>query len=375
MTPTPDLHHLAGIDTRPHPTVSLYLALDQSRDGRLGSLAQLTKLKEHEEQDNGGARAWSLAADDLERIQRFVEELPLGAERGLALFACQEAGLFSAHTLPVAVPNLMELGPGPYLRPLAALAGDFCPSLVVVMDRRRARFFAGQLGELEELEELELASEETSTQRDGGQGRAGDKRTSRRADEALAKLCKDVGGTLMEAFRPGGYRQLLVGGSKSAFEALVPGLHPYLAERLVGTFSCEAGAGLGQVAQEVLRLQPAARRVRQERLLAKLADNLGPGGQAATGLNQVLAALHGGQVHTMFVRRGGTAPGGSCPSCNRLRHTAGACPLCGEEMTPVADVINLAVAQALASGAALEQVDGDSALDGLDGVAALLRYA
>ena len=44
-------------------------------------------------------------------------------------------------------------------------------------------------------------------------------------------------------------------------------------------------------------------------------------------------------------------------------------------MTRVDDIVNLAVVRALDSGAALEQVDGPSDLDGMGGVAALLRYA
>ncbi|MBU1156424.1 MAG: hypothetical protein KJ921_11260, partial [Proteobacteria bacterium] len=77
----------------------------------------------------------------------------------------------------------------------------------------------------------------------------------------------------------------------------------------------------------------------------------------------------------LFVRRGHTASGGCCPSCGRLRHVAGRCPICNQAMTQVDDVVNLAVAGALVGGARLEQIDGDSPLDELGGVAALLRYA
>jgi peptide chain release factor subunit 1 len=44
-------------------------------------------------------------------------------------------------------------------------------------------------------------------------------------------------------------------------------------------------------------------------------------------------------------------------------------------MTPVDDVINLAVAAALGSGAAVEELPGQSPLNQLGNVAALLRYA
>jgi peptide chain release factor subunit 1 len=44
-------------------------------------------------------------------------------------------------------------------------------------------------------------------------------------------------------------------------------------------------------------------------------------------------------------------------------------------MTPVTDVVNLALAKAIESGATLEQIEGQSKLDELDEIAALLRYA
>jgi peptide chain release factor subunit 1 len=196
-----------------------------------------------------------------------------------------------------------------------------------------------------------------------------------RNGEAASRFYREAAGALLDLFSRGGFQELYVGGARGAVEGLAQALHPYLAERLGGTFVMDAGAPAAEVAAEVARLQPAARRQRQERLLSRLADNLGPGGQAATGLNQVLAALHRGQAHTLFVRRGYTAAGGSCAACGRLRHVDGECPLCGQEMTPVADVVNLALAQALTSGAVLEQIDGDSPLDDLEGIAALLRYA
>ncbi len=374
MNHTIDLHQLAGIDTRPHHTLSLYLALDASREGRLQALAQMVKSKEQQMSGNGSVKTWKSLEPDIALLTRYVEELPLGPDRGLALFTCSAQGVFSAHTLSVVVPNLMELGPAPYIRPLAALAGDHCRTLVVLLDKRRARFFEGFLGHLVEREELELASEAAPVERDGDRGRAGDTRTSRRAEEAVIRLFKDINQKIVEVFDSKKCQQLMVGGTKGALDGFLSQLPQSLAERLGGSFNCEAGATISQVNQEVGLAQPAARRVRQERLLAILADNLGPGGQAATGLNQVLAALHAGQVHTLFVRRGFTADGGSCPSCGRLRHVAGKCPLCNEEMTPVSDVVNMAVARAIESGATLEQIEGDSKLDELGEIAALLRY-
>ncbi|MFH1057118.1 MAG: hypothetical protein V1797_00400 [Pseudomonadota bacterium] len=375
MLDTSDMRRLAEINTHPHLTWSLYLALDQSRETRLLSLNQMFKRKEQQLFGNGSSPDPKTFAAEQNRITRYVEELPTGPNRGLALFACSHCGLFETFTFPVSIADQLQVGSAPYIRPITALAGDLCRAVTVLLDQRRARFFMSFLGQAQELEQAQADNPELSQERDGDQGRAGDNRIARKAEEAQTRLYKQVNQTLMELFRDSRCRELVVGGSKVRVEHFIPHLHPYLAQNLAGSFTLDIGASPAAVAEQTAAVQATARRQRQERLLSNLADNLGPGGQAATGLNQVLASLYEGRVHTLMVRRGFTAVGGACPGCGRLRHVADDCPICGQTMAPVEDIVNLALAQALDSGAALEQVDGPSALDDLGGVAALLRYA
>jgi peptide subunit release factor 1 (eRF1) len=370
-----ELRRLAELDSGPQPTLSLYLALDQSREARLLSLVQMLKRQEHKMAEAGQGEAWRGMAGDVDKCARLVEELPAGPHKGLALFACSEAGLFKTYTLPLSVPNLLTVGASPYILPLTALAGDHPRALTVVLDRRKARFLLSHLGAVEEIKDLALANEQAPQGRDGDQGRAGDSGLNRRAEEGLARYLKQVVATLMAEFEARACRQLFLGGSKAAVEALQAQLHPYLAAKLGATFICEAGAPLSQLAEQVSQAQAEAGRQRQAKLLATLGENLGGRGQAAPGLIESLAALHEGRVHTLFVRRGFTHAGGACPACGRLRDQAGPCSLCKAEMTPVEDVVNLAAARALDSGAALVQVEGPSPLDAMGGMAALLRYA
>ncbi|MBU1274816.1 MAG: hypothetical protein KJ720_05520 [Proteobacteria bacterium] len=369
------LHQLASIRTTPYPTLSLYLALDQSREQRLLALGDMIKRKEQQLSGNGAAALWSAMSDDLQKVGRLVEELPASPGRGLAVFACAQTGLFESLNLEVPLDNLLETGPAPYIRPLAALAGDLRPTLAVLLDGKRARFFRCFLGTAEELSEAEIINDAAPSLEGGGQGRTGDSHLSRKSGQARTRYLKDVAAQARGLVDQSGFEHLVLGGLRSVVDELGEQLHPYLEERLAGGFSLEVTAGPSQVAQEVVQVLQESRRLRQETLLANLADNLGPGGQAATGLNQVLGALFEERVHTLFVRRGLTASGGCCPSCGRLRHVAGVCPICNQAMTPVDDVVNLAVAGALVGGARLEQIDGDSPLDELGGVAALLRYA
>ncbi len=375
MQHTQEIHRLATLDTRPHATVSLYLGLDRSRDGRLTNLGQLLKDAEQHLGGNGNAEAWESLRPDLEWATRLVEELPLGPERGLAMFSCSAQEVNEVFTLPLVVPNLLEVGPVPYIRPLAALAGDHGQTMAVLVDKRQVRFFEGFLGMLAEREDLEMASEPPEIQRDGDRGRAGDSRLGRRAEELTARLYKEAAAQLLERCQAGKCQQVVIGGARGATELFKEFLHPYLLDRLAGVFNLDVAAPLAELQKKVAEVQLGHRRQRQQGMLKSLQEGLGPGGKVATGLNQVLAALYEGQVHTLFLRRGYRPAGGSCPSCGRLRHVAGKCPLCGRQMTPVNDVANLAVASALSQGANLEQIEGASPLDDLGGIAALLRYA
>jgi peptide chain release factor subunit 1 len=370
-----ELRRLAELDSGSLPTLSLYLALDQSRETRLLALGQMFKRQEQKMVEAGQAEAWRAMAADVERSTRLVEEMPAGPHKGLALFACAGADLFQTYALPLSLPNLLSVSASPHLLPLTALAGDHPRALTVVLDRRRARFLLSHLGAVEELKDLALANEQPPQVRDGDQGRAGDSGLTRRAEEGLARYLKQVVAVLMAEFESRACRELFLGGSKGAVEALQAQLHPYLAAKLGGVFVCEAASPLSQLADEVAQAQAQAGRVRQQKLLATLGENLGGKGQAAPGLVESLAALHEGRVHTLFVRRGFSHPGGACPECGRLRDQAGTCPLCKTEMTPVEDVVTLAAARALESGASLVQVGGPSPLDAMGGMAALLRYA
>lgn len=375
MLDTNDLRRLAEMDTHPHPTLSLYLDLGQSREARLLSLGQMFKRKEQQLADNGKAPALKVLGQEQERVTRLVEELPVGPHRGLALFACQPRDLFSVYTFPLNLADRLELDPNPYIRPLVALAQDHCRALIVLLDQRQARFFLGHQGELEELATARVDNPGLSLERDGSQGRAGDNQVARKNEEGLSHYYKQINQTLMDLMRERDCRELILGGSKTRLEHFAPQLHPYLAQRLAGSFILDRSASPAAVAEQARAVQAQARRRRQERLLQNLADNLGPNGQAATGLNQVLASLYENQVHTLLVRKGFATPGGACPACGRLRHVDGPCPLCGQTMHPVGDIVNLALARALDSGAEVEQVEGASALDQLGGIAALLRYA
>lgn len=375
MISTGQLHDLTQTNLSPHPILSLYLALDQPREARMQSFAQLTDKLKKILGNNGTAPVWEGLLPDVEQARRYLEEHPSGNEKGLALFSCVPAGYFNAYSLPVSVSDQMKIGPYPYIRPLTWLTRDYAPGLTVLLDSRQARMFLENDGEIEELADYTVRAEDPALEGTGDRGRTGDSHLSRRADQAALGFFREVTADLKDLMRERNCRNLVLGGTRGAVDALLEELPPHLAVRVTGTFSLECNASPSQVEQVTAKVRADSRLRRQEALLANLQDNLGRGGQATTGLNEVLASLYEGRVHTLLVTEDFSHDGGICTGCGRLRHVAGQCPICDARMTPVDDVINLAVAAALNSGAAVEEVPAGTPLDQMGNVAALLRYA
>lgn len=375
MLDTTNVQRLAQVDTHPHDILSVYLSLANPREMRGLALGEMLKQKENQLASGGSADQWNSIADDRKRIVRYVDELPMSPGRGLALFSCSAANFFEAFSLSTTVPNVLEVGPVPYIRPLAALANDLQHCLTLLVDRKSVRFFDSFMGYTKELERPGFGPDAPFFERDGGQSRAGDNQVGRWEDQMVSRFYKEVAAEARSIFKTMNFEQMVIGGSRRAVEEFSEGLPNGLQGKLVGTFTLDTGSTVSQVSDAVAEVQEIARGRRQAALLQALTENMGPGGKAAVGLNQVLASLYEGQIRTLFVKRGQQASGGACPECGRLRHVAEVCPICGQPMTHVGDVVNLAIAKALDSGARLEQVSESKMLDEMGGIAAMLRYS
>lgn len=95
------------------------------------------------------AQRESLRAD-AERAMGIASRAPQFQGRGVAMFACSQAGLYEELILPGPVRNRAVVDARPYLRPLLALAQADPRYAVVVVDTKQAWLYHFQLGRLEE---------------------------------------------------------------------------------------------------------------------------------------------------------------------------------------------------------------------------------
>jgi peptide subunit release factor 1 (eRF1) len=242
----------------------------------------------------------------------------------------------------------------------------------VVMDNQRARLLVSQLGSVVEV--ADLVEEGPSLTHGGGWAQM---RIQRQHDAHVLWHAGAVAQATQLAMDQFGARWLLVAGTPDVLVDYRNQLPPATAQRLAGEFKVMATATQSEIAAAAAPEQEQVE-AREEMALVNWLIHESPGGKAAWGLSNVLAALGEGRVMTLAVLDTYRAPGGQCSASARLySESEGTCADCGQELTPVEDVVDLALEQAHRQGAELELVRSPQARARLSEnapIAAKLRY-
>jgi peptide chain release factor subunit 1 len=308
---------------------------------------------------------------DLERV---AAELGNGAgtkgAHGLAIFSASAAGLFEILRLPEPVDHEPVISDTPYLAPLSSLAdsGRWC---VVLVNRRTARLFCGSS---DALEEVALVDDEVRNKHDqGGWSQANYQRS---VDKDVQDHLKHVAEVVFEEMRSEMPQGVIVGGPQETVADFEGTLHPYLRERLAGRIDIDvensspedvrrtAAERIGEVARE-----------REDKALSRLAELYGSNGRAASGLADVLVAVHEQRVEVLLVDRGYTAPGVCCPKCGFLGGKGFAeCPADGTPVERRDDVVEAAIERAITQSAEIHVLRDRPELASHGHIAAILRF-
>src|SRR3954452_5633140 len=372
------LRRLAEADVGGAKVLSLFLNLDprefatpparstevRSLLDRAGRLVQ----KEAERLDH--QQKESLRAD-LERVQA---EIGNGAgtkgAHGLAVFSCSAAGLFEVLRLSEAVDHEPVISDTPYLAPLSSVdqGEQWC---VVLVNRRSARLLCGSR---DALEELALVEDDVHGQHEqGGWSQA---RYQRSVDKGVQDHLKHVAEVVFLHMKNDLPQGVIVGGPQETVTDFEAALHPYLRERLAGRIDIDVeNSAIEDVRRMAGEKIAAAAREREDQALSRLAELFGSNGRAASGLDDVLGAVHEQRVEVLLVDRGFTAPGVCCPQCGFL---GGAeittCPADGTRVEPRDNVVEAAIERAITQSADVQILRDRPELASHGHVAAILRF-
>jgi peptide subunit release factor 1 (eRF1) len=309
---------------------------------------------------------------DLERVRERLRNSPeWEGARGLAVFASEPAGLFQVLRLPRPVQHKVAIADTPCVEPLAQIgAGE--PWWLVLVDRRRVRLLAGTI---DGLVEVWRQDDEIHGQHDqGGWSQA---RYQRSVDKEAEDHLRGVDDELQRRLRDTRVAGILLGGPSETTQQLKGLLHADVARCVKGRFDIDVWNSSADAVLEAARpvLDELTAR-RDEELLQRIEEGVGTGGRAATGLPDVLLAVHERRVDTLVVREGLTAKGTRCPQCGWLGVSAGAqCPADGVTTEPVGNVVEVAVARTFAQDGRVRYLPPTHpGLERLDAIAALLRF-
>jgi peptide chain release factor subunit 1 len=315
------------------------------------------------------------ARADLDRIVRLAHDLRGNGARARAVFACSSQGFWREYDLPPQLSGTQLLVNRHFhLKPIAQLLGAF-PSLgVVLVDRHRARLFDLRLGELNEREGF-FHPLSRRGRGDGFAGYDGGHAERRVADEARQHF-KFVADFLKDALEKGAFEKWILGCQDTHWSQFEPQLHPYVSQKLLGRFAAElAHVSREEIRAHAERIFADSQQVRCSEAVRETLGHARGNGRGVTGLRRVLHSLELGEVQTLLLGDHYVAQAVECTGCGHLdAHLVSLCPVCGRETRKVANVAEAILPWVIRHDVELFYVKGDSELDKVGNIAALLRF-
>lgn len=308
---------------------------------------------------------------DLERV---AQELGNGAgtkgAHGLAVFSDSADGLFEVLRLARPVDHEPVIADSPYVAPLTSLAPEeWC---VVLVNRRTARLFCGAP---ESMEEVALVEDDVSGQHDqGGWSQA---RYQRSIDKEVADHLKHVAEVVFATLRNRPTAGILTGAPQELAGDFESVLHPYLRDRLKGRVNVDVeNTSADEVRRCATERIDELRRERDDAVLERLAEGFGTGGRAASGLADVLLAVHEQRVEVLLLDDGLSSAGVECRTCGWLGDDpeATSCPADGSTVERIENIVENAVARAIMQDADVVSLRDRPELASHGHIAAVLRF-
>jgi peptide chain release factor subunit 1 len=373
------LRRLAGIRAGEAKVLSLFLNLDPrefatapARSTEVRSVLDRAARLIREDEGLGPTARASLRAD-LERVQAELGSGGLDARGAqcLAVFASSAADLFEVLKLSEPVDHDPVIADAPFIEPLSAIGAPerWC---VLLVNRRMARLFCGPGAA---LEEVELIEDDLRGRHDqGGWSQANYQRSIEKDVADHLRHAAKVAFAHLQDDPPVG---ILIGAPQELAGDFEGHLHPYLRERLAGRLDIDVEhTSADDVRRAAAPSIEQAARARDDEALARMAEGFGAAsGRAASGLSDVLAAVHEQRVEILLVEAGFAAPGVRCPTCGWLgTEEATVCPADGSATERLDDLVEAAVERSLTQAADVRVLRDRAELASHGRIAAVLRF-
>ena len=272
-----DVRMLVEFESHDAPVLSVYLNMDPSRRA-----ADAYKLALRSLLDN----AEGAAAEDIKRVQNYVEMGYNWQGRGLVMFSCAGLNFWWARAFEVPVIDGAFVSFRPNIRQLATLLDSYERYGVIHVDSEGARLFVFNMGHLESADGY--MGQEVKIHRSGGWAAA----RYQRHEKGMAHQNLQEAAEMAEAFyRSADTRRLILAGTEKNVAQFRDLLSNRLRSMVVGSISAKATASPAEIADQALQLVQKAEEDEDRRVADQILALANQGGNAVVGLERTLTAV------------------------------------------------------------------------------------
>ena len=364
---------LAKIGKTEAPVVSVYLDTRWSDEHQRDRVRIFLKNEIAKARD---ARSRRAAPADLEWIEfaggELVSQAAAPDARGVALFACESAGLREVLRFRTPFVDSFAVDDTPFLAPLTAAVQQTLATLVAFVDSESARLMHVTREGLGE--EVALATDMPGHHSRGEWVLFAQSRYERHIREHRGRHFAAVAESLGQIIDAHGVERIVLAGEPKNVSALRRELPPRIAAHIVGDVSAARHEPsiviVGRAVELISHLDASSDVPAVDAVLTEAAKSR----QAVAGVDETVEAVNRGAVRRLYVLRGVRAPASDCLGCGALfPGVAEECRLCGKALQAI-DLGESLVRRVLAAGGTVETVELHQRLAAVGGVAALLRY-
>ncbi|MGH7559076.1 MAG: Vms1/Ankzf1 family peptidyl-tRNA hydrolase [Gemmatimonadota bacterium] len=312
-------------------------------------------------------------AADRDRIAEYLADLD-ASTRSVALYASTEDDLWEALEFQTTFDDhRLVVGPVPHLYPLVKLADQTPRYAVCVADVHQARIVVASLGGV--LVERDFdAPQPIDRTRVAGWAEV---RYQARIEDHIQKHAREIVERLEGIVRKGEVDYIILGGDDLILGELRRHLTPAVREKIIDEEPIAIDESSHRILERTLDIVRRTEADDSRKLADTVIDRFRAGGLAAAGLDATIEALNLEQVDQLLLAEGFDGrQGWQCPECRvlGLPPAPSECPFCETPLPEEIDLREAMVRRAERTGRRVEIVEGHAELEGLDGVAALLRY-
>lgn len=324
-------------------------------------------------------QAGATVRGDLERVLRTAEQLHGNHSHAKAIFACSAKGVWQEFNLPPGIgASTVVLNSRFHLAPLVAALDQALRCAVMLVDREKAHIFVLGEGDSLEVNSVEqIVSDTPRRVRAAGYGGYEEGRIERHIENEAMRHFKRAAERLKEIVEARGLEKIVIGCRDDSWPEIESQLHSNVRHRLLGRFSADpASTTAAGIREHVSQLVAERRASEREALVREVLGEAQRNGRGVTGLRNVLLSLERGEVQTLLLRHGFTAPGVECPHCGHLdSRTTQQCDVCGQATVERENLLDALVSRTVRNGSVdIVPIDGNGDFERAGNIAALLRF-